>query len=106
MWGAYTYLKINFENRLPGTINAIPSMKLYFVLVIEIIFEIFIIKNVDYLNHLGGFVSGFAYMYIIPVGDKLENINSPTFIEKIVFISLLLFYFFGLVFFSIKISFI
>lgn len=99
LWGAYTYLKTRYEKYLPGSINAIPLKKLYIVLFAEILLEVFVIDNVDYINHLGGFVFGFLYIYFIPLGSKLEFIDKPTMPEKYIFAGFVAFYFVGLSYF-------
>ena len=52
------------------------------ILIIEFFAEIFFFENVGVFNHLGGFIAGFAYMYFIPLGKKLETIDKPTIFEK------------------------
>ena len=82
LWGAYTFFKIKFGRSLPGSVNPIPNGRFYLLLLIEIIFELFLIDNVDYINHLAGFVSGFLLLSIVPLGDKLETVDHPTIYEK------------------------
>ena len=81
-WGAYLFLKLKYENYLPGSVNAIPLKKLLWLLLIEFIIEIFIIKNVGYSAHFGGFLAGFVYLYLVPLGMKLETVDHPTIYEK------------------------
>lgn len=92
LWGAYTVLKLRHEENLPGSINAIPTRRFYIILVVEIILEVFVIENVDYINHLGGFIAGFLYLYLAPLGPRLETIDQPVLPEKGLFAVLALFY--------------
>jgi len=87
---------------LPGSIKAIPLFKFYAVLLLEVVLELFVIKNIDYLNHLGGFVTGFIYLSIVPLGAKLETIDQPIRIEKLLFFSLVIFYLGGLGYFLLR----
>lgn len=96
LWGGYTFLKTKYEKYLPGSINAISLRKIYLVLLFEIILETFVIENVDYYNHIGGFIAGFAYLYFAPLGPRLELVDQPTSPEKYLFGFLVIFYSIGL----------
>ena len=102
LWGGYTFLRFKFDKYLPGSIKAIPLFKFYAVLLLEVVLELFVIKNIDYLNHLGGFVTGFIYLSIVPLGAKLETIDQPIRIEKLLFFSLVIFYLGGLGYFLLR----
>lgn len=99
LWGAYAVLKIKYEDCLPGSINSIPAKRFYYVLVLELFIEIFLLKNVDYINHIGGFTAGYIYLNIIPLGPKLDAIDQPVMLEKILFGILALSYATGLSYF-------
>lgn len=99
LWGAYTVLKIRYEDCLPGSINSIPTKRFYYVLLVEIIIEVFLVDNVDFINHLGGFLAGFAYLYFAPLGPKLETVDQPTQPEKYLFALLVSSYTLGLAYF-------
>ena len=90
LWGAYTYLKIRYEHILPGSINTIPNSRLYLVLVLEVLLELFVLENVDYINHLGGFVMGFVYLSLLPLDKELGNVQETLFAEKLLFVILLI----------------
>ena len=99
LWGAYACLKYKYGKFLPGSINILPNGRLVFLLVGELLLEIFWLENVDYYSHIGGFIAGFAYLYFAPLGPKLEKVDQPTLIEKNLSVILILGYSTGLVYF-------
>lgn len=82
LWGAYFALKMRYEKYLPGSVNAIPLNRLAWILIMEFFIEIFLLDNVGVEVHLGGFLAGFTYLYLAPLGDKLETVDQPTLFEK------------------------
>lgn len=82
LWGAYLYIKLFYEKYLPGSVNAIPLNRLIWLLIAQFLIEIFFMDNVGVANHMGGFIAGFLYLYIAPLGPELELVNKPNQIEK------------------------
>ena len=73
---------------MPGSINPVPAGRFYLILCLEVIAEIFIVENADYVNHLGGFVAGFAYIYLITRDADPESVDRPALFEKGLFVTL------------------
>ena len=99
LFGAYIFLKYKYEEYLPGSINSIPVNRLVLLLLFEFYAEIFWLELVDYINHLGGFISGFMYMFLARVGPRLEFVDQPTLFEKGLFATLVSGYALGLSYF-------
>jgi len=99
LWGAYFALKLRYEKYLPGSVNAIPLNRLAWLLLAEFLAEIFLLDSVGVEVHLGGFLTGFIYLYFIPLGSKLEIVDQPTFYEKGLFATLISSYSIGLSYF-------
>jgi len=99
LWGAYVCLKYKYGKYLPGSINVLPNGRLVFLLIGELLLEIFWLTSVDYYSHIGGFIAGFVYLYFAPLGPKLEYVDQPTLIEKNLSVILVSSYSAGLVYF-------
>ena len=95
-WGAYFHLKLHYEKYLPGSVNAIAFRHLAWLLLIQLLLEIFVLDNVDVMTHVGGFSAGFGLLYCLPMGRKLEQVNQPCRVEKYLASVLLLGYAGGL----------
>lgn len=99
LWGGYTCFKNRYDGILPGSINPVPAGRFYLILCLEVIAEIFIVENADYVNHLGGFVAGFAYIYLITRDADPESVDRPALFEKGLFVTLVSAYALGLSYF-------
>ena len=99
LWGAYFHLKLYYENLLPGSVNTITFKNLRWVLLSQLVLEIFVLKNTGYVVHIGGFLSGFLFLYLLPLGKKLETVNQPILVEKVLSGIMLLAYSGGLLYF-------
>jgi rhomboid protease GluP len=83
LWGAYLCLKFKYEELLPGSVNAGTTNTLIWLLALQFTLEIFVFENIGISNHIGGFVAGFLYLYFALLGAKLETIDQPVMVEKI-----------------------
>ena len=76
-----------------------PSTGFYLILVLEIVVELFVVKNVDFINHAGGFITGLIFVYFCHIGRNLEFVDQPTLFEKGLFVILISAYAIGLSYF-------
>jgi len=83
LFGAYIAFRLRYEKYLPGSLTMMPLPKVLTLVVIEILVEYFFLENIDHYNHIGGFIAGFIYLYFAPLGAKLETIDQPVMVEKI-----------------------
>jgi len=99
LWGAYFSLKLQHEKLLPGSVNAVSLNRLIFILASEFLMEIFLFDNVSYEVHIIGFLTGFIYLYLVPLGRKLETVDQLTKVENGLFTVLVSSYSIGLSYF-------
>ena len=61
--GAWVALRIRHEQYLPGSLSVVPLHRLIAVLVLEFVVETVWLENVGVVVHVGGFLTGFCYLF-------------------------------------------
>ena len=82
LFGAFVAMRIRYEERLPGSLRMVPLPRILLLFVLEFLLEFFVLENVDYSVHLGGFLAGFLYLFLSTKDKKLDDIGKTGLIEK------------------------
>lgn len=100
VFGAYCCLK--FRRYLPGSISSSSNAWILFFIAVQVALEYFV-EGIDSYTHAGGFVTGFAYMWLCIKYEKEHSVFQSTSIEKVSACILTICYLGGLLLFFLKI---
>ena len=62
--GAYAAIKLRYKERLPALLNPMPNWVLALLLLLQLVVGLYY-EVIDVNNHLGGFIAGFGYGFVI-----------------------------------------
>ncbi|MFC1840818.1 rhomboid family intramembrane serine protease [Thermodesulfobacteriota bacterium] len=94
--GAYLFIRIKYRDLLPSFIQLQQGWILFVIFSINMLYPL-IDSNIDFFCHLGGLVTGFAYMVIIShfQNHKIHTLGDKNIITNSLFLIITLFYMFN-----------
>lgn len=79
--GAFIHIKTRYKDFLPGSLNPVTTRYMTGLLLFDLAMSVFVFNNVDVINHVCGFLSGYAFCRLARI--KLIAGNPPGLHEKV-----------------------